>query len=105
MKALFNLQLMMFSLIVVGLLLKKKGIVGAGGQKNMTDLVIDVILPCNIIKSFMVDFSMDIMKSFAGIFIISVLIQILCVFLGKVLYNKTKESRKIKETPHDELGR
>ena len=94
MKALINLQLMMFSLIVVGLLLKKKGIVGAGGQKNMTDLVIDVILPCNIIKSFMVDFSIDIMKSFAGIFIISVLIQILCVFLGKVLYNKTKESRR-----------
>ena len=80
MKALFNLQLMMFSLIVVGLLLKKKGIVGAGGQKNMTDLVIDVILPCNIIKSFMVDFSMDIMKSFAGIFIISVLIQILLMY-------------------------
>lgn len=94
MKELIYLQLMMFSLIVIGLFLKKKGIVGKTGQKSITDLVIDVILPCNILRSFMVEFSMGIVKNFAGIFIISILIQIFCVILGNVLFKRTSESRK-----------
>lgn len=94
MKELVNLQLMMFSLIMIGLFFKKAGIVGKTGQKNITDLVIDIILPCNIIKSFMVEFSVDIIKDFAEIFIISILIQICCVLLGKFMFLRTTEARK-----------
>lgn len=93
-KELVDLQLMMFSLIIIGLILKKVGVVGKTGQKNITDLVIDIILPCNIIKSFMVKFSLDIIKDFAQIFIISIIIQVCCVILGNVLFIKASESRK-----------
>ena len=57
MKELINLQLMMFALIITGLILKKVGVVGKEAQKGMTNLVIDLILPCNIIYSFMIKFS------------------------------------------------
>lgn len=57
MKELINLQLMMFALIITGLILKKVGVVGKEVQKGMTNLVIDLILPCNIIYSFMIKFS------------------------------------------------
>ena len=48
MKELINLQLMMFALIIIGLILKKTKVIGKEGQKSMTNLVIDLILPCNI---------------------------------------------------------
>ena len=73
MEELINLQLMIFSLIAIGLLVKKIGMVGKTGQKNLTDLVVNLILPCNIVESFMVKFSADIAADFADIFIISLL--------------------------------
>ena len=63
MKELINLQLMMFALIITGLILKKVGVVGKEAQKGMTNLVIDLILPCNIIYSFMIKFSSKIAQS------------------------------------------
>ena len=53
MKELLILQLTIFILLAVGFLVKKIKIVGDEGQKNITDLVIYVILPCNIVTSFL----------------------------------------------------
>lgn len=89
-----SLQLTMFIMILVGFIVKKIGLVGKEGQKNITDLVIYLILPCNIVKSFMVEFSINTLYSFAGILVISILIQAGCVLLGKVLYRNSEESRK-----------
>lgn len=94
MKELLNLQLMMFLLILIGLILKKTKIVGKTGQKNITDMVIDLILPCNIVVSFMIDFSVKILKNFAVILIISQVLQIFCVILGGVLYRKCSPGRR-----------
>ncbi len=79
----------------VGILVKKLKIVNETGQKNITDLIIYVILPCNIVKSFMVEFSIDLINTFIGIFLISIYIQGLCMFLGRILY-KNIEPRKRK---------
>ena len=94
MKELINLQLMMFALIIIGLILKKTKVIGKEGQKSMTNLVIDLILPCNIIFSFMIKFSSKIAQDFMVIMIISILIQVFCVILGSVLYNKCSVKRK-----------
>ena len=94
MKELINLQLMMFALIIIGLILKKTKVIGKEGQKSMTNLVIDLILPCNIIFSFMIKFSSKIAQDFMVILIISILIQVFCVILGSVLYNKCSVKRK-----------
>ena len=91
---LIDLQLMIFSLIAIGLLVKKIGMVGKTGQKNLTDLVVNLILPCNIVESFMVEFSPDIAADFTEIFLISLLIQIGCVLLGHLLFRRTTEGRR-----------
>lgn len=93
MSELINLQLTMFSMMFLGLLFRKLGIIKEEGKKNITDLVIYLVLPCNVFKSFMVEFSKDTLVSFGTILIISILIQIGCVLLGKILYDK-KELRK-----------
>ena len=85
---------MMFALIITGLILKKVGVVGKEVQKGMTNLVIDLILPCNIIYSFMIKFSSKIAQDFVVILVISILIQVFCVILGGVLYNKCSVKRK-----------
>ena len=47
-----NLQITLFGLIAVGFLIKKIGIIGDAGQKNLNDLVLNVVLPCNIFKNY-----------------------------------------------------
>lgn len=94
MEELIDLQLMIFSLIALGLLVKKIGMIGEVGQKNLTDLVVNLILPCNIIEAFMVKFSMDIASDFFDIFIISLLIQAGCVALGHLLFRRTTPARR-----------
>lgn len=94
MQQLVNLQFTMFSMIAAGVILKKAGVIGAEGQNNITDLVIFLILPCNIIKSFMVKFSSNILMTFAGVLIISILIQAGCSWLGRVLYQRLELPKK-----------
>ena len=55
--ALFHLQIMMFLLMGTGILLRKKNIITPEGKKCLTDLIIDLLLPCNIIHSFCVRLS------------------------------------------------
>ena len=52
MKTLLTLQLTIFILVAVGFLMKKIHIIGPQGQKNINDLVIYLILPCNILHAF-----------------------------------------------------
>ena len=53
-KGLLSLQIMMFLLMGVGVVLRKKNIITKEGRNVLTDLVIDVILPCNIINAFQI---------------------------------------------------
>ena len=64
MREMISLQLAMCLMILAGVVLKKTGIFGKTGQKNMTDLVIDFILPCSIVKSFMIEFSIKTLMQF-----------------------------------------
>lgn len=94
MQQLIDLQLTMFIMIATGMILKKIGMISRKGQENITDLVICLVLPCNIIKSFLIEFSYTILYTFAGVLAISILIQLFCMILGKLLYNKMEPAQK-----------
>ena len=53
---LINLQIMMFLLVIIGIILKKRDIITEEGKNVLTDVVINVILPCNVINSFILNF-------------------------------------------------
>lgn len=91
---LISLQLRMFLIMLVGLFFRKKGIISREGKKNLTDLVIYLILPCNIVKSFMIGFDSNTLKNFGVILLISVLIQVFCAVLAKVLYRRVEAGHK-----------
>lgn len=83
---LFNMQGMLFAVMLLGLFLRKKGMITNEGKALLTDLVIDVTLPASILKAFQIEFSMDILKSCIVIFILAIVIQIFSWAVGFVLY-------------------
>lgn len=91
---LISLQLRMFLVMLVGLFFRKKNIISAEGKKALTDLVIYLILPCNIVKSFMIEFDGGVLKNFGLVLIISICIQVMCAILAKCLYKRATPGRK-----------
>ena len=91
---LFEMQGMLFSIMILGLFLRKKKIVGAEGKKLLTDLVIDVTLPASILKSFQIEFNGEILKSCMVIGAAALIIQVGSYVLGMVLYPGFGDERK-----------
>lgn len=91
---LMNLQGMLFLLVAAGVVLRKQGILPEGAKAILTDLVICLILPCNIISSFLIKFNLNILKKFAIILIIASLIQAGCLLIARAFYNKEPDRRK-----------
>lgn len=93
---LWTLQCMMFLLVAAGALLKKKGILKEDGKSVLTDAVLYFFLPCNIINSFRMEFDISILRKFAVVLIVSVLVQAVSYGLSKLLYNhKSMEVKRV----------
>lgn len=85
---LIDLQIEIFVLMFIGYILAKLNIITKENRKSLTDLVIFVVLPANIIYSFMIEMNDKIIKSGFEILIVSIVIQLLCSFLGKYFFIK-----------------
>ena len=88
-----TLQVTIFSVMAIGFLLKKIKLISARGQKEITDLVINLILPANIITSFMTEISSDTISDCAWIAVISIGIQLIALFYGNLFFHKENENR------------
>lgn len=82
---LLNLQGQLFLLMIAGFLFRKY-LVGEAFQKGLTDVLVDLILPCNIITSFQVEMNSEIFRNSISIFVISLANQLICLALGAVLF-------------------
>lgn len=89
-----NLQCILFILIATGAIARKKGIIKAEGKAVLTDLLIYIFLPCNIISSFNMKFTLDIFLKFAIILLFAAITQFFCMFLSKYTYNNVEERKR-----------
>lgn len=89
-----NLQGTLFLLMLIGALLKKRGIIDAAGKRCLTDLCVTVIIPCSIIKSCMIEFNSSILKACALVLLVGVLIQAIALGLNLFLYNGYEKQQK-----------
>ena len=94
MAALLKLQFIIFSLIAIGFFTRRRGMVSREGQKNITDLVINLILPCNILTSFSQQFAEGTMHECLMVFLISAGIQVFCVIYGRTAYPRATEEHQ-----------
>lgn len=90
-----NLQIQIFLLMLIGYILAKKNIIDIQVREKITKMIMSVILPCAIIKSFNIALTIDIIESTFMVLIISIGIQLLYYLLNNVLYKKMDEEKKI----------
>ena len=89
-----SLQGILFILIVIGIIVRKKGIFTDEGRAVLTDLLIYVFLPAMIINSFRVKFNYEILVKFIVILIFAFAAQFISMILAKVLYKNQPEGRR-----------
>lgn len=94
MKSMIEMQGTLFLLILVGIYAQKKGIITNLNRKKFTDLIIEIILPCNIVNSFLIDWSYDILINSITVFIVAIITQVLYVILSKILFRKIVKDRQ-----------
>lgn len=95
MDSLISLQFTILILLLLGFILKRTSIITESGQKDITNLVIDVILPCNTLTGFCIDVSPVLLHDCLWVLFLSVIAQLICGILGKVLYCRAgKEKEK-----------
>lgn len=89
-----NLQLSLFLMILIGCYLRKKEIVDEAGKRCLTDLVVNVIIPCNIIKSCLMPFEGNIFVTCGRILAAGAILQLLFMGLNHSLFNRYPDTRK-----------
>ena len=92
--AMLRLQFIIFSLIGIGFWVRKRGMVSREGQKNITDLVINVVLPCNILTSFVQELPDSALRDCVMIFLISVGAELMYMLYTKVAYRGVEENKQ-----------
>lgn len=91
---LFSMQIMIFLLIIVGYILFKLKIIDTTLRTGLTSLVVNVILPANIIYSFMIEMNIEILRACLVILMISFGIQIACLYASKLLYRNQPTNKQ-----------
>ena len=94
MKDNLTLEFAIFALIGVGFLVRKLQIVSEQGQKSLTNLVVDVILPCNILKAFLSADLAQIRSDGLWVFGISLVFHLFCIGYGRLLFRRGPESER-----------
>ena len=91
-----SLQGTLFLLILAGVLAKKTGIVSETGRKTLSDLLIYIVLPCNILESFLSGGQMPegFVRNCLLAVGISAGIQLMAVYGSKLLFRKYPRGEK-----------
>lgn len=90
-----SLQLVLFMIMLVGVIARKKNIISKEGQGSLSNLLIDIILPCNIIASFSSHVeSSKMAQNLMLSLIISIVIQAVAVFFGGKLFSKFPKNER-----------
>ena len=91
---LISLQGTLFAMMLIGAWLKKRGIIDENGKRCLTDLCVNIIIPCNIFRSCLIEFNMEIFRACGLLLLSAVLLQMLCLLLNRFLFNHYPPQRK-----------
>lgn len=89
-----NLQCILFILIAIGTIASKKGIIKPENKGVLTDLLIYIFLPANIISSFNMKFTLEVFIKFMLVLLFACLTQGICMLFSRVMYNSVEERKR-----------
>lgn len=89
-----NMQLMMFLLVLIGYLVRKNGIMGSEGRKNLIDFCLFVTLPFNILNSFLGVWKWSMLASCGVLLLLSAGYNAVSIVVSFLLYRKKEDKQK-----------
>lgn len=89
-----NMQLALLAIMAIGFFCRKKGMIDKKARGMLSDLLIGIILPCNIVMSFDMEVSAGLLKSLMTIFIAYLGVQIFSWALSCIAYTKFPEKKQ-----------
>lgn len=98
--AIFQQVLILFSFVTFGYILSKTGKANAGHSKILSSVLVNVVLPCSVLKSFWQNFTVEYLTENYLMLTISLAV-LLCLgltaFFGGKLFSKNKYVQKVYE--------
>ena len=82
-------------MMAVGFLLRKTHAVGKEAERVVTNLVLDVVLPCNIFNSFLGDHAGVDLSDYVAILLLSMGIQLLSMVYAKFAFPRESPDRRV----------
>jgi malate permease and related proteins len=91
-----SLQLMLFVLIIVGALIRRIGLLTESGTKTLSTLLLNVILPCNIVHAYMskVEVGTDFARNSILMIVLSALILVVIAYVNRFLFARFPREQK-----------
>lgn len=90
---LLELQGRLFLLMGVGMFLRRR-LLSEAFQKGLTDLIVDLILPCSILTAFGTEPREDLLRSVLFTLVLSTIIQIGCALIAAALFRRSPANRR-----------
>lgn len=87
------LQMQLFLLVVSGFVLTKIGTITHTGRKSLSDLLINFVLPCNIICSFQMDMTDEVLASCGAMIAVSLGVQLFYLLVSRFIYRGAPPER------------
>lgn len=81
--------------IIVGYVVRKRGLLSKEVRKGITDLIMAVIIPCSIITSFAGSVDTDTLKSCIAVFVLSFALSFAGMIVGAIFYRKNPRSDSV----------
>ena len=88
-----SLQMQLFMYVIAGFVLTRAGTITSAGRKSLSDLLINFILPCNIVCSFQMSMTGEVLSSCAVMLLIACGAQLLYLVTSRVLYPGVSRDR------------
>ncbi|MEA4919932.1 MAG: AEC family transporter [Clostridiaceae bacterium] len=94
-QTMLNLQLSLFTIMVIGFFCRKKNMIDAKTRGVLSDLLINIILPCNIVSSFDIEVTDKLLKSAGMVFAIYMAVQTFAYLVSLVAYRKVPMDKQV----------
>ncbi len=91
---LFQMEFLMITTVSIGIILKKRNYITDQWKKIMTDMVINIFLPCNIVTSFFIALEDGQLSKILLVLLISFLIHGGCILISLILFRKYDDDKK-----------
>lgn len=94
MPTIINSVISLFLIMLVGIYGSKKGIINSNVSKGLTDILLDVTLPCMIITSFCFQYDEGVKSNMLKTFYYSFLVYIIIIMVSHLLILPIKKEKK-----------